>query len=356
MGFSMGLEKYLKETAGKVDAEIERFFPKVLGNDWLEDALGKPAFAYDSRTATNAVSKPIWDLLERGGKRWRPALMLVCCEAVGGNPDEIFEFVVLPELIHNGTIVVDDIEDKAELRRGKPCTHKLFGVDIAINDANLMYYLPLMLLYKNSKKLSAEVKSRIYDVYSLEMLRLSFGQAMDIYWHKGKTREVTEAQYLQMCSYKTGTLARLAAKVGGILGNASEEQIDALGNFATAIGVAFQIQDDILNLAPTKHWGKEFAEDIKEGKRSLITIHALKNAGKSQRNRLLEILDSPKKDKKMILEALNIINKNNSLGYAKKRAEELLSEGLKEIEVAIPPGKAKKQLVEFASYLIERKI
>lgn len=352
----MGLEKYLRNNAARVDAELERFFPKKITRKWLDSALGEPTFVHDAQAATEAAAKPVWDLLGRGGKRWRPALMLLCCEAVGGNAGEIFEFVVMPELIHNGTIMADDIEDKAELRRGKPCTHLLFGEDLAINDANLLYYLPMILLYNNPKKLGAETKARIYDAYSQEMLRLSFGQATDIYWHKGRTQGITEEQYLQMCSYKTGTLARLAAKLGAILGHATEAQIESLGRFATAIGVAFQIQDDILNLMPSKKWGKEFAEDIKEGKRTLIIIHALKNADKRHRARLLEILGAPKKDSKMVLEALEIIKKNGSIGYAKKRAEELLEAGWKEIECVLPESDAKKQLKEFAAYLINRNI
>ncbi|MFH1225092.1 MAG: polyprenyl synthetase family protein [Candidatus Diapherotrites archaeon] len=350
------IEEYLGATAKTVEARLESFFPKKLTRAWLEHALGAPKFYSDEKTCNSAVAEPIWDFLSRGGKRWRPALMLLCCEAVGGNPDEIGEFVVLPELLHNGTIMVDDVEDNAELRRGRPCTHKIYGEDLAINDANLLYYLPTILLYRNTKNLGCETRVKIYGTYAEEMLRLSFGQAMDIYWHGGKGGKITEQQYLQMCIYKTGTLASFAAKLGAILGNAQERQVTALGNFAATLGVAFQIRDDVLNLFPNKGWGKETGEDVREGKRSLPAIYALEHASPKQAKRLAVILDSGKNTKAEVKEAIKIIGDCGSVEYSRKTAARLVSEAWSELAPSLSESPAKQRLKEFADYLVKREI
>ena len=94
-------------------------------------------------------------MLDRGGKRWRPALFLLICEALGNDSDYCLDFSIIPEVIHNGTLVIDDIEDASELRRGKPCTYKIFQMDIAVNAGNAMYYLPLLPLMMQKAKISA---------------------------------------------------------------------------------------------------------------------------------------------------------------------------------------------------------
>jgi len=352
----VAVEPYLRDVAKRVDARIEEFFPRKISGEWLDFALGKAKFHADEKTANSAVAEPIWDFLSRGGKRWRPALMFLSCGAAGGDPKSIEEFSVLPELVHNGTIMVDDVEDSAELRRGKPCTHKIYGEDLAINDANLLYFLPTVLLYRNTKRLDDKTRARIYDTYSEEMLRLSFGQAMDIYWHGGKGGRVSERQYLQMCHYKTGTLASLAAKLGAILAGADGEKVLALGEFAATIGTGFQIQDDILNLFPPEGWGKETGEDIAEGKRSLLVIHALKHAPKAESARLLEILDSGENTKAEIKEAIEIIKTQGSADYARKTAAGLVSDAWDSLSPVIGESESKAKLKEFADYLINRKL
>jgi geranylgeranyl pyrophosphate synthase len=351
------IEDYLKKTQPLVDKEIEKVFPKKIGKKWLEFALDKADFAYDEETITKSAAEPIWEFLNRGGKRWRPALTILSCEAVGGKKELALKMTPLIELIHEGTIMADDLEDNSQTRRGKPCTHLLYGNDIAINDGNLMYFAPLTLLYKNPYKLSEKQVRKIYDLYGKEMIRVSIGQAMDIYWHKGNKTSISEKEYLQMCSYKTGVLARFAAKLGAILGNAKPEQEKALGKFAETIGIAFQIQDDILNLVGEEFQkGKGVGEDIHEGKRTIMALHALQHAGEAEKARLIEILNSHPANQETINEAIEIIKKNGSIEYAKEKARELVKQAWKKLNPVLKESTAKKTLKDFADYLIERKI
>jgi geranylgeranyl pyrophosphate synthase len=322
--------------------------------------LNPPRYSHNFEALNKAVAEPIWEFLDRGGKRWRPALFLLIIEALGKNPEDFVDFAIIPEVIHNGTLMVDDIEDMSELRRGKPCTYKIYGLDIAINAGNSMYYLPLLPLIKNREKISQEKLCRIYEIYVQEMINLSLGQAMDIAWHKGiaNADKLEEEDYLQMCAYKTGTLARMSAKIAAVLADASEELTEKLGLFAESIGVAFQMQDDILDLT-----GEEFADkkggrgqDITEGKRSLVIIHTLKVADAKDRKRLIEILNMHTSSQKLRDEAIKIMEKYDSINYVKDFARKIVRESWKEAERLLPASNAKEKLNAFATFLIERKI
>ncbi|MFH1240093.1 MAG: polyprenyl synthetase family protein [Candidatus Diapherotrites archaeon] len=352
----MNINDFLKEKKPLIDAEMEKVFPRKLNNKWLSETLGKADYACDFKTINKSLSEPIWDFLDRGGKRWRPALMLLTCDAVGGNSKKIMPFTALPELVHTGTIMVDDVEDNSDQRRGKPCTHKLYGTDVAVNAANAMYFLPLTLLYNNPLKLKESKLVEIYNLYSEELIKVSVGQAMDIQWHRNSSCDVSEEQYLQMCVYKTGVLARFSAKLGAILGNADAKQINALGKFGESLGVAFQIQDDILNIAPvSKDWGKEIGDDINEGKKTLLVIYALKKLNKADSSKLKEILNMHTKDQKLISEAIELIKKSGAVEYAKKKASEIGSKGWKHAESVLDDSPAKNRLHEFSEYVTKRK-
>jgi len=356
----LDIEKFLEEKAALIDKIIERYVPRAFSEKAAFFRINPPRYAHNLDALNKAVAEPIWEFLDRGGKRWRPALFLLICEALGKNPEEFVDFAIIPEVIHNGTLIVDDIEDASEFRRGKPCTYKIYGLDIAINAGNAMYYLPLLPLIKNREKVSSEKLCKVYEIYVQEMISLSLGQAMDIAWHRGLANadKIDERDYLQMCAYKTGTLARMAAKIAAVLADANEELAEKLGRFAESIGVAFQMQDDILDLT-----GEKFAEkkggrgqDITEGKRSLIVIHTLKVAKAEDKRRLIEILNAHTSDQKLRDEAIAIMEKYGSLDYVKHFAGKIVEESWRGVEKLLHKSDAKEKLNAFAKFLIERKV
>ena len=354
------IEKLLKEKAAIIDQLIERYIPKNFEKNSLVFELNPPSYGHSLEALDQAIAKPIWDFLERGGKRWRPALFLLVIEALGEDSKKFLDFAIIPEVIHNGTIMVDDVEDDSKFRRGKPSTHRIFGIDIAVNTGNAMYFLPLLTLIKNKNKLLPRTFNKIYEIYTKEMINLSLGQATDIAWHRGLANAdlITEAQYLQMCAYKTGTLARMAAKIAAVLANADDNIVEKVGRFAEAVGIAFQIQDDILDLT-----GEEFAEkkggrgqDITEGKRTLMIIHTLEKAEPSDKERLKEILKMHTSSQKLRDEAISIMQKYGSIDYAKQFARNLVQQSWKEVDNLLLPSDAKEKLRAFVEYLVERKI
>ncbi len=321
--------------------------------------FGEPKYKYNLDVVNKTISGPIWEFLDRGGKRWRPSLFLLVVEALGGDKDKVFDFVVVPEIIHNGTLFIDDIEDRSELRRGKPCTYLIYGLDVTINTGNMMYYLPLLPIIKHKEKFDSKTLINVYETYIREMTNLSLGQAMDIAWHNGMCNadNLTEEEYLQMCSFKTGTLARMSAKIAAILSGADDDLVKKIGNYAETIGVAFQIQDDILNLVEGEFTDKKgLGEDITEGKRSLLVIHALRKANEKDRKRLIEILAMHTTDQKLRNEAIAIIKKYGSVDYAREKARTMIKEAWSGVDKLLPKSEAKKKLKAFADYLVERKI
>ncbi|MEJ5328209.1 MAG: polyprenyl synthetase family protein [Candidatus Bathyarchaeia archaeon] len=356
----MNIEKFLEETAPRIDKTIEKYIPRKFSEHAVLFKVNPPQYSFNLEALNRGVAEPIWDMLDRGGKRWRPALFLLICEALGKNPEDCLDFAIIPEVVHNGTLIIDDIEDASELRRGKPCTYKLFGVDIAVNAGNAMYYLPLLPLMAKKAELPAETVRDIYEIYAGEMINLSMGQAMDIAWHRGiaNADKLNEQDYLQMCAYKTGTLARMAAKIASVLAGASKELVEKLGHYAESIGVAFQMQDDVLDLT-----GKKFAEkkggvgqDITEGKRTLLVIYMLKKANSADRKRLIQILNMHTSDQALRNEAIALMQKYGAIDYVKHTAARIVEESWNEVDKLLPASEAKEKLKAFAEFLIKRTI
>ena len=342
-----------------IDKIIEKYIPRKYDEKSLEFVIGKSIYKHSPNALTKAISEPVWDFLDRKGKRWRPALFLIVCEALGKDPEDIVDLAIIPELIHNGTLVHDDIEDGSLNRRGLPCMHIKFGMDVSINVGDALYYLSILSVLKNKDKFDTETLIKLYEVYFQEMLRVTFGQGTDIVWHKGMADadSITEAEYLQMCSNKTGCLARMSAKLAAAACGASDEQIEKIGHFAGTIGVAFQIQDDILNVAGKKDvFTKDIGEDITEGKRTLMVIRTLEKANEEDKKRLLEILKMHTKETELIKEAVDILNKYDSVNYARKVAKEMMENAWGEIDKILPASDAKQKLHAFAKFLIEREL
>eukprot|EP01124_Arcella_intermedia_P032867 TRINITY_DN774_c0_g1_i1.p1 TRINITY_DN774_c0_g1~~TRINITY_DN774_c0_g1_i1.p1 ORF type:complete len:451 (-),score=78.11 TRINITY_DN774_c0_g1_i1:342-1511(-) len=353
------IDSIIAEYKPRCQAALENFLPRVFDEKQIRRFFGNPEYGYDIQSSSAALLDPIWDLLDRGGKQWRPILLCLITEVLGGREDIVLPMAALCEMAHNGTLMIDDVEDDSKLRRGKECIHLLYGVDIAINAGNALYFLPLLIFkeYREQKKVSDEVLLKCYELYSQELLNVHLGQGLDIHWHQGKKNPGAQ-EYLQMCAYKTGVLARLSARLGALLSGASPDFIQSIGKFAESIGVAFQIQDDLLNIS-----GEEFAkkidimgEDIHEGKRSLMVIHSLETAPEHKRNRLIEILDSKTSDALIIKEAIDIMKSTNSLVHSKQVASDIISNAWKEIEPLLPETPAKYKLKVFADYLINRSI
>ena len=165
----------------QVDQIINKHLPYRWKQKHIEYYLGKPNYKFDISAINSNLNDPIRDFILRGGKRLRPVLFLTCLEILGKKPKKYLDFAYVIELIHNGTLVLDDIEDNGLLRRGKRTCHRKFGVDVATNSGMSMHVMPLRIILKNRKDLTNKQIIRLFEIYTDEMINVSFGQALDIY-------------------------------------------------------------------------------------------------------------------------------------------------------------------------------
>ena len=351
------IEKYLEEEAAKLNNIIHESLTVMSSDRSIEKLLGRSGYKYDPEALKKSIVEPALYLLELGGKRWRPTLMLATIEALGRNPADFVEFALIPEIIHNATLIHDDMEDRSLTRRGHPAVHIKYGEDVAINLGDFMMYFPVLALM-DSAKLSPKEKDAMLSIYIREMTHVTVGQATDIAWHNDfvNVSRITEENYLQMAFDKTGVLARVACKLGAVLGGADDKTIDTLGRFGATIGVAFQLQDDILNIYPSKVSMSKggVGEDITEGKITMLVIVALRKAREADKKRLLEILVMHTRDQKLIDEAIAIIDAQGSREYVTNVASSLISNSWAEVDGILPQSRAKNVLRALSEFLVSR--
>ena len=354
-----GIGEYLKERAKFIDSEIKKYLKESSSDRYMHRLLGRTIYKYNNEAITKSLLEPAWYLLNLGGKRWRPALMLLVIEALGKNPDNYVEFSIIPEVVHNSTLVHDDIEDGARTRRGAPALHIKYGLDVALNLGDFLYFFPVAALLDN-RKLNEKTKNRLLSIYIREMTRVTTGQATDIAWHRFLVDplSITRDNYMQMVYDKTGVLARMACEMAGALCGADDKLTEELGLFGATIGVAFQLRDDVLNLyesGVSKSKGG-VGEDITEGKITMLVIHALQEANERDRGRLLKILKMHTRDRALIKEAIAIITRYMAREYSERIQDRIVADAWSGIDKRLKSTEAKRRLKQLAEFLANRNI
>jgi octaprenyl-diphosphate synthase len=242
----------------KIEAELNR---------WLHPEIIFPNQGKDiNPLSLDALFSPLADILSRGGKRWRPLLMTLVCETLGGG-DNALPLAPLVEFCHNASLIHDDIEDDSDQRRGKPAIHEIYGIDTAINCGSFYYFLSAACI----ESWQGKNKELVYKLWAEYMRKLHLGQAMDIHWHREITLIPSIEEYYTMCGMKTGCLASFAAELGAYCAEAGVESARLAGEAAEKLGIGFQILDDVKNLT-TGVPGKRRGDDVVEGKKSLPVL------------------------------------------------------------------------------------
>ncbi len=322
----MTIDKYTQRLE-KIEASLARVLPPYADTTWLTAVAGESLLEVRPE-AFNDITAPAWELLKRGGKRWRSLVMVLGYELSGGQKQDIYDLSAIVELPHTGSLIIDDIEDKALERRGGPAIHLVYGIDKAINSGNFLYFEPTYLIEQT--RLDDTIKLRLLVYYLRVMRRLHFGQGLDISWHNDHEFIPTRAEYLRMCRYKTGALSRLAAEVGFVVAGMSDLEVDAFGRLWEDIGVGFQILDDVKNLV-SGNPGKQRGDDIVEGKKSLpVLCHAAASphGGRDvldlfRKVDTLRAVGKPVQDE--VEQAIALMERSGAIDEARAHAESLLS-------------------------------
>jgi geranylgeranyl diphosphate synthase type I len=352
------MEEVLAKWRPVIDDTIEELLPREIDEEYMSSFFGDPTYRYQPAAIQHALADPIWDLLDRGGKRWRAILFLIIVDALGEDPEEYLEYACVPEILHNGTIIVDDVEDEASKRRGQPALHHQFGTDIALNAGNAMYFIPLKLVDEHRSDLDDSQRLAVYDMLTHELNRTHLGQGMDIYWHNQKEITVDEQRYYEMCACKTGCLARIVARLAAIVTGKSDEVEHKLARYAEEMSIAFQIGDDILDVKHTLDqagdFGKEFGNDIREGKKTLMVIYAAEHAEPEAVARLEAILWKEDNSDEEIMEAIEIMQDVGAIEHANERALELSADARGHLDDLDLEPQSAQHLRDFTRFVVER--
>jgi len=296
------MDKDFSERLKKIEDVLLKALPEQYSDKWKSDSFGSIPESISS-IHLDMLEKPCLNLLTLGGKRWRPLLLVLCAEMTAKKTaqskaheekliENAYHLTPLVEFTHTASLIHDDIEDNADMRRGKPAAHITFGNDTAINAGSWLYFEAPVCI--NTLDASQDLKNSLYKLYTQELRRLHLGQAMDILWHRMPDLIPTEEEYKAMVQNKTGTLASLAVQTGILAAGGSEETAKKAGAIAAQIGVGFQILDDVQNLT-TGNPGKLRGDDIVENKKSLPLLLHLKQFPE-QKEKIAELMTKAAKE------------------------------------------------------------
>jgi len=290
-------------------------------------------------------------LIKAGGKKLRPSLVVLSCEAVGGKSEDALKSAAAIEFIHTFSLIHDDIMDKDEMRRGKPSVHVLWGEPMAILAGDTIFSKAFEAIAETN--MENVPPQKIIDALKTVVdscIKLCEGQALDIGFEGNL--DVEEDEYLEMIYKKTAALIAAATKAGAIIGGGTNEQIEALSEYGRLIGLAFQIQDDYLDVvSDAEKIGKPVGSDIVEGKMTLMVVNALANASEEDKTKLISILEA--NDESLVNDAIAIFNKYGSIEYTRDIALDNVKTA-KELLDVLDESEAKESLKLIADFVLER--
>ena len=263
------------------------------------------------RAQPRSLYDPVQYALEGGGKRLRPVLLLMCCKALGGAIENALPAAAAVELMHNFTLVHDDIMDRDDTRRGRLTVHRKWGTDVAILAGDAL----VVLAYKSLLETASPHLPELCRVFTDGILEICEGQAMDRDFEQDDG--VNQQRYQTMILKKTARLLALCAHVGARLGGGSERQAEVFERFAEHVGLAFQIQDDLLDITVEQAvLGKDFGSDVRRHKRTFLYVHASERGDARQRQVLREIFTKAEVADGDILMAQRIFRATGALAAA----------------------------------------
>ncbi len=297
-----------------------------------------------------SLYNPIRYVLSMGGKRIRPTLMLLAYNLYKDNPESILMTACALETYHNYTLLHDDLMDNADLRRGQETVHRKWNANTAILSGDSM----LVLSYERMMQCNPKYLKKVLNLFTETALEIGEGQQYDMDFES--RMDVTESEYIEMIRLKTSVLLACALKMGAILADASEKDADALYKFGEQIGLAFQLQDDFLDVyGDPKVFGKSIGGDITSNKKTYLFINAYNNADNNQRAELDRWINAKEFDRKEKVAAVTHIY--NEMGIAKMALHKIsyyFEQSKKYIDAVGVSEERKVELKKFVECMMHR--
>ena len=310
-------------------------------NRYLKTKLkGNPKMLYDAAG----------HLIVNGGKRLRPYMVVKSCQILGGKTSTAMPAASAVEMVHNFTLVHDDIMDNDEMRHGVPTVHKKFGMPVAILAGDVLFSKAFQII--SNSKLSGNAMTQLISRLAKACVEVCEGQLFDIKMAE-EEKIPSQSEYIKMIGKKTAALFDVSCAMGAICATNNTKDITNLSSFGKNLGIAFQITDDLIGvMGDPKITKKPVGNDLREGKKSLPILMAIKSAKGKNKKTILKAFGNPKASKNDLKKAVDVIRalgieenvRNQALKYA-ERAEKSLSKY---------SGPAKKELVELLDFVVKR--
>ena len=285
-----------------------------------------------------------------GGKRLRPVMAQLTCEMVGGDASKAIPFAAALEVIHNFTLVHDDVMDDDDLRHGVAACHTVYGLPTAILAGDSLFAYAFEMIAESN--VNNNVKSELVRHTAYTVRRIAEGQQMDINFEEEET--VDPELYLEMIRLKTSILFGSAAYGGALIGGKDQDEANKLRQMAIWVGLGFQIWDDYLDAtASAEILGKPSGSDIRQGKRTLLVIEALNRADGNSRSELIKILDNANNNDDEVKRAVSIMSDCGALDSCREQALGYLN-GAKNTIANYPKSEARIMLEDLLEYMVTR--
>jgi geranylgeranyl diphosphate synthase type II len=301
------------------------------------------------------------DYPRRGGKMMRSSLCIAHARAFGASLDKAVLTAASLEMLHNGLLIHDDIQDGSEERRGQPTLQALHGLPLALNAGDSLMLLALRPLMDNVDRLGEWLALQLLLETEVMARESAEGQALDLGWRDLNVTDVTESDYLEMVLKKTAWFSTIyPARAGALIGSKGRVNPDIFNNFGFFLGAAFQIQDDLLNLVGDQSYGKEIGGDLYEGKRTLMLIHSRQACSVADRVIFDGILAAPRRDRTAEQAAWlrAVIDAAGSIDHARRVAEALVGAAYYEFDKvygALPDSRDKRFIAAVIPWVLDRK-
>jgi geranylgeranyl pyrophosphate synthase/predicted secreted hydrolase len=359
------LDEFFGAVGEEVRASVAQVLPLDLTPEHAAELFAAPSREHyldgvDVRQLSRALVAPIRCIADRGGKAWRSYAALAAIDVVGGDSRKFVQWLAVPELLHVGSLIVDDVQDRSQVRRGGPTSHGIYGDALAINAGTACYFVCQRLLV--GVDLSPAAKLRIYDLYFEVMRAGHAGQALDLDGLAEATADcvrdgdsnLLERRVLATHRLKAGVPAGCLARMGAVAGGGTETQIDAVGLFFETLGIAFQIVDDVLNVRGFKRDLKARGEDVANGTITLPVAKAMGRLSAAERRWLADTLASKPKDAETIAAVIDRLESTGAVQACADQARDLVEGAWRAAEPLLADSIPKVMLRAFGWYVLER--
>ena len=353
---------FLRDVSREVQRSVRELVPRDPSRERLIELIAserRPGLVegVDEAAFTESIVEPIRTLVDRGGKGWRSMCAVLCADAVGGDAQEYRPMLAIPELVHSGSLMVDDIQDESTTRRGGPTVHREFGEAQTITAGTMSYVIGYEPVF-DAVGASDQQRLRAYQLHNLLLRAGHAGQGLDIHGLADHIDECIEndeftelwTRLESVHTLKSAVPAMVAAQMGVVVAGGDREVERVVGDYFEALGLAFQIVDDAINLRGFEHGLEDHAEDLAAGKVTAPVVRAFEELDDPGRRELATLLQDPEGNVRRILD---LVEGCGAVDWCHRYARELVEEAWPAVDEALPESQSKLMLRAFGWFVVD---